>query len=99
MPGCAFSRIGTSTITLPSPTVKSACHQFMPAAIKPPASVYVGMQWAIEIHSAAKLYVDQLRRDDGTGARSALNNGLSATSAGSCARASFANDESCIQPR
>ncbi len=35
--------------------VNSACHQFIPAASSPPASMYVGMQCAIEIHSAAKL--------------------------------------------
>ena len=31
----------------------SACHQFIPAPISPDESMYVGMQWAIEIHSAA----------------------------------------------
>ena len=30
VPGCEFSRIGISTIVLPSRIVKSACHQFMP---------------------------------------------------------------------
>ena len=39
VPGCALSRIGTSTIRLPSPIVSSACHQFMPTAIRPPASM------------------------------------------------------------
>ena len=39
VPGCEFSRIGTSTMVLPSRTVTSACHQFMPAAIKPDASM------------------------------------------------------------
>src|SRR3954451_13127321 len=42
VPGCALRRIGTSTIIVPTPMVSSACHQFMPAAIIPPASVYVG---------------------------------------------------------
>src|SRR5688572_23751545 len=57
VPGCALSRIGTSTIRLPIPIVSSACHQFIPTAISPPAYMYVGMQCAIAIHSAAKLYV------------------------------------------
>ena len=35
--------------------VSSACHQFIPTATSPPAIMYVGMQWAMEIHSAAKL--------------------------------------------
>ncbi len=53
VPGCALSRIGASTIRLPRPIVSRACHQFIPTAIRPPASMYVGMQCAIEIHSAA----------------------------------------------
>ncbi len=55
VPGWAFSRIGIRTMMLPRPIVNSACHQFIPAASNPPASMYVGMQWAMEIHSAAKL--------------------------------------------
>jgi hypothetical protein len=55
VPGWALSRMGPSTMMLPRPMVSSACHQFMPTAMSPPASMYVGMQWAIEIHSAAKL--------------------------------------------
>jgi hypothetical protein len=31
----------------------SACHQFIPAEINPDAIMYVGMQCAIEIQSAA----------------------------------------------
>jgi hypothetical protein len=37
---------------LPRRIVSSACHHASPPAIIPDASVYVGMQWAIEIHSA-----------------------------------------------
>jgi hypothetical protein len=33
--------------------VINACHQFIPAEISPDAIMYVGMQWAIEIHNAA----------------------------------------------
>src|SRR5438067_6688378 len=72
VPACAFRRIGTSTMRFPRPMVNSACHHDMPVATRPPASMYVGMQCAIEIHSAAKLYVDQLRRSLATGARSWL---------------------------
>ena len=38
-PACALSSIGTSTIRLPSRMVPIACHQFMPPAIKPEASM------------------------------------------------------------
>jgi len=53
VPGCELSRIGASTTRLPTRIVTSACHHAMPWSIIPDASVYVGMQWAIEIHSAA----------------------------------------------
>jgi len=53
VPGCEFNRIGASTMTLPSAIVSSACHQLIPLAINPDAIVYVGMQCAIEIQSAA----------------------------------------------
>ena len=39
VPGCEFSRIGISTMKLPSDTVSSPCHHVMPAAISPDASV------------------------------------------------------------
>src|SRR5690349_7826148 len=82
VPACALSRIGTSTITLPSRIVRSACHQFIPTAMSPPAIMYVGMQCAMEIHSAAKLYVLHVRSVSGTGARSGLKSGLSTMSRG-----------------
>src|SRR5829696_3167164 len=63
-------------MVLPSATVKSACAQLIPAAINPAESMYVGMQWAMLIHSAAKLYVVQVRPDIGTGARSWLYSAL-----------------------
>src|ERR1700737_3781347 len=86
VPGCAFSKIGQRTIRFPRPMVSNASPQFIPTATKPPASMYVGMQCAIEIHSAAKLYVLQFRRERGTGARSGLKSGLLRTSGGSSAR-------------
>ena len=55
VPGCEFSRIGTSTIRLPSATVSSPCHHDMPAAIRPAASVYVVITIDRPIHSAARL--------------------------------------------
>ena len=55
VPGCEFSRMGASTIVLPRKIVKRACAHDMPAPMSPEASVYVGMQCAIEIQSAAKL--------------------------------------------
>ena len=39
VPGCELSRIGTSTMVLPSRIVTSACRQFMPAAMRPDASM------------------------------------------------------------
>ena len=53
VPGCEFSRIGISTIVLPSRIVSSACHQFIPALISPDDNMYVGMQCAMLIQSAA----------------------------------------------
>ena len=38
-PACAFSSMGTSTMRLPSRMVPMACHQLMPPAIKPEASM------------------------------------------------------------
>src|ERR1051326_8421548 len=65
VPGCEFSRIGMRTMEFPSRMVNSACCQLMPAPIKPDASMYVGMQCAIDTHSAASLYVPQVRRSGG----------------------------------
>ena len=53
VPGCELSNIGASTIVLPSKIVNNACHQFIPAEISPDAIIYVGMQCAMEIQSAA----------------------------------------------
>src|SRR5438128_11923229 len=72
VPAWEFRRIGASTIVLPSRIVPSAWRQLIPAPINPDASMYVGMQWAIEIHSAAKLYVPQVRCAGPVGARSLL---------------------------
>ncbi len=47
--------MGKSTIRLPSAMVTSAWLQLMPLSIRPDASMYVGMQWAMLIQSAAKL--------------------------------------------
>src|SRR5580765_2473918 len=55
VPGCEFSKMGTRTIVFPRRIVTSACDQLMPDAIRPDASMYVGMQWAMLIQSAAKL--------------------------------------------
>jgi hypothetical protein len=38
VPAWALRSIGTRTIRLPSEIVNSACHQFIPAAIRPAAS-------------------------------------------------------------
>src|SRR5512132_4202447 len=76
VPACALSTIGTSTIQLPSRIVAIACHQFIPCEIRPLASVYVVMTTLMPIQSAAMLYVDQVRRAIGVGARSWFHSGL-----------------------
>ena len=39
VPACALSSIGTRTIRFPSRIVPTACHQFIPPAIRPDASM------------------------------------------------------------
>jgi hypothetical protein len=39
VPGCEFKRIGIRTIEFPRRIVTSACHQFMPLAMSPDASM------------------------------------------------------------
>src|SRR5436853_1928862 len=53
VPGCELRSIGASTMVLPSKIVNNACHQFIPDEISPDASMYFGIQCAIEIHRAA----------------------------------------------
>jgi hypothetical protein len=77
-PACPVASIGSSTMTLASAIVKTACFQSMPRATRPEARVQLGMQCAMEIHSAAKLYVVHVRSATGTGRRSSLAKGLSA---------------------
>src|SRR5215831_2092764 len=52
-PAWALSNMGINTRTLPRKTVKSAWLQFMPPAIIPLASMYVGMFTLMEIQRAA----------------------------------------------
>ena len=59
--------------------VSSACHQFIPEAMRPAASVYVVITTAMPIHIAAMFQVDHVRRDGPAGARSRLKYGESAT--------------------
>ena len=70
VPGCELSRIGISTMKLPSETVSSPCHHDMPAAINPDASVYVVITIDRPTHSAARLYVPHVRCSTPVGARS-----------------------------
>ena len=67
-------------MVLPSRIVIMACHQFMPASINPPASVYVVMTTLIPIHSAAMFHVDQVRCRIVAGAKSLFHSGLSGIS-------------------
>src|SRR5919107_2838058 len=55
VPAWAFSTIGIRTSTLPKEMVRSACHQFIPAAMRPDAKRYVVMTMDIPIQSAAML--------------------------------------------
>src|SRR3979409_2329167 len=82
VPACALRTIGMSMMTCPSKSVISACHQVIPSCISPDASVYVVMTTLIPIQSAAMLYVDQVRRESGVGARSLFQRGLDWMSSG-----------------
>ena len=73
--------MGMSTMTLARKIVRTACDQFMPPLMSEEASMYVVMQADMEIHRAAKLKTPHLRRDKGTGAKSALHDRLWAISA------------------
>src|SRR3954466_8018290 len=77
-PACPVASIGSSTMMLARAMVNTACFQSMPSATRPEARVQLGMQCAMEIHRAAKLYVVHLRSETGTGRRSSLAKGLSA---------------------
>src|SRR5574337_1611746 len=61
------------------PTVASACHQFMPADIRPDASVYVVSTTLMPIHMARMCQVFQVRSRGPAGARSSLYSGEPAT--------------------
>src|SRR5262249_17768754 len=52
VPGWELRRMGINTIVLPSRIVTSACDQFIPAVMRPDASMYVGMQCAMLTQSA-----------------------------------------------
>lgn len=54
-PAWPVASIGSRTMTLARAMVNTACFQSMPSATSPEARVQLGMQWAMEIHSAAKL--------------------------------------------
>lgn len=77
-PAWPVSSIGKSTIRLARAIVRTACFQSMPRVTRPEASSQDGMLCAMPIHSAAKLYVVQVRRATGTGRRSSLTKRLSA---------------------
>ena len=57
-----------------------ACHQFMPASMNPPASVYVVITTLMPIHRAAMFHVDHVRSLMVVGARSWFQSGLADTS-------------------
>ncbi len=52
VPAWLLSSMGTSTMTLPSMTVTTAWTQSMPSAIRPAASVQLGMLTLMPIQSA-----------------------------------------------
>src|SRR5437660_281206 len=72
VPAWALRTIGTSTMRLASRTVRTACHQLMPPAIRAEASVYVGMQAARATHRAAMSHRPQVRCPGAVGAMSRL---------------------------
>ena len=57
---------------LPRKIVSTACHQFIPSAIRDDASMYVGMQAHMLIQSAAISPVPHFRAAREVGAMSAL---------------------------
>src|SRR5262249_40838797 len=80
VPAWAWRTIGTRTMVLPRRIVVIACHQFMPASMNPPASVYVVMTTLMPIQSAAIFHVDQVRCWIVVGARSRFQRELLETS-------------------
>src|SRR5437870_3140733 len=72
VPAWALSTMGISTMVLPRKMVNTACHQFMPSLISEDASMYVGMQADMEIHSAAMSFIPHLRCARVVGAMSRL---------------------------
>src|SRR5262249_23231442 len=76
VPACALSIIGINTMVFPSRMVIIACHQFMPASMKPPASVYVVITTLMPIHRAAIFQVDHVLSRIVVGARSRFQRGL-----------------------
>src|SRR5262245_66665232 len=89
VPACALRTIGTRTIVLPRRMVIIACHQFIPASMNPPASVYVVMTTLIPIQSAAIFHVDHVRCLMVVGARSRFQRGLLETSRSSSMKSRF----------
>src|SRR5689334_14651103 len=77
---------------LPSAIVPIACHQFMPPAMSPLASMYVGMQTDMPIQRAAMLYVPHVRCATVVGAMSAFTRELCSSSATSISTGSEKNE-------
>ena len=75
VPAWAFNTIGISTTTFPRNTVSTAWCQFMPWSISPDASMYVGMQADMLIHSAAIDQTLHVRCLSVVGARSSFQSG------------------------
>src|SRR5215213_2290802 len=96
VPACALRIIGMSTIVLPSRMVIIACHQFMPASIKPPASVYVVITTLMPIQSAAMFQVDQVLSFIVVGARSRFQSGLCETSVCSSTKSRWVVGDSVV---
>src|SRR5213082_3696293 len=85
VPAWALRTRGTSTMTLPSRTVRIACHQLIPPSISEEPSMYVGTQAARETHSAARSFSPHLRWAGVVGARSGLEKAGPEESAGAWA--------------
>src|ERR1043165_7075192 len=77
-------------MVFPSRIVIMACHQFIPASMKPPASVYVVITTLIPIQRAAMFQVDQVRSLIVVGARSRFHSGLCETSVCSSTKSCWA---------
>src|SRR5260370_38800419 len=92
VPAWALSTIGIRTMVLPRKMVSTACHQFMPSLIRDEASMHVGTQADMEIHSPPMSFIAHLRSARVVGAMSRLYKGEPETPSRTSSRPPAATD-------